>query len=63
MRLQEFIDSLVDAGWNATSDAQWTKITELHKKLFPVIAQLEAELEDAKLDALVAMERAMESEE
>lgn len=47
MRLQEFIDSLVDAGWNATSDAQWTKITALHKKLFPVIAQLEAELEDA----------------
>lgn len=56
MRLQEFIDSLCDAGWSATSDAQWTRITALHKKLFPVIAQLESELEDANNEILNARE-------
>lgn len=54
MRLREFIDSLYDAGWTATSDAQWTRIAELHKKLFPVIAQLESELEDANNEILNA---------
>lgn len=50
MRLQDFIDHLIDAGWSATSDAQWKGIAALHKKLFPVIAQLEDELNDANGD-------------
>ena len=56
MRLQEFIGNICDAGWSATSDAQWTKITALHKKLFPAIAQLEAEFEDANNEILNARE-------
>lgn len=63
MRLKEFTEILIDAGCNATSCSLWYEIPSLHKKLFPVIAQLESELEDAKLDALVAVERAMEREE
>ncbi len=56
MRLQEFIDSLFAAGWTSSSDAQWTRIAALHKKLFPVIAQLESELEDANNEILNARE-------
>ena len=52
MRLQDFIDSLFAAGWTSASDAQWTKIAKLHAEIFPVIAQLEVELEDANNEIL-----------
>ena len=41
MKLQDFIDELYKTGWEASHDAQWTKIKELHKRLFPIIAELE----------------------
>jgi hypothetical protein len=50
MRKQQFIDALYNAGWDAPHDAQHSKIEELHRKLFPVIADLEEELEDAVSD-------------
>ena len=57
MRLQDFIDHLIEAGWVARGDAQHTRIAALHKKLFPVIAQLEVELEDANNEILEIKER------
>ena len=47
MKLQDFIDELVKAGWEATGDAQHKNIKYLHQQLFPVIAQLEEDLEHA----------------
>ena len=43
MRLNDFVNELHEAGWDATSDAQHHGIEDLHKKLFPVIAELEKE--------------------
>lgn len=57
MRLQDFINHLIDAGWSATSDAQWKGIAALHERLFPIIAHLEAELEDANNEILEIRER------
>ncbi len=43
MRAEDFIKELHKAGWDATNDAQHHGIMDLHKKLFPVIAELEKE--------------------
>ena len=43
MRFTDFIIELGKAGWQATGDAQHKNIEHLHRKLFPVIAQLENE--------------------
>lgn len=46
MRQQKFIDSLHDAGWQAVNDAQWDNIGKLWRELFPVVAELEDELDE-----------------
>jgi hypothetical protein len=43
MRLEDLKRALTEAGWGAVGDAQHYGIEDLHKKLFPVIAQLESE--------------------
>ncbi len=43
MRLEDFKNAVEAAGWEATHDAQHHGIVDLHKKLFPVIAELENE--------------------
>jgi hypothetical protein len=49
MRKQDFIDALQKAGWVSINDAQWTEIEKLWRELWPVIAELEDDLEDAEL--------------
>ena len=51
MRLEDFIKELYDAGWHAVADAQHDRIKDVHKKLFPVIAELEGEV--FELDCIV----------
>ena len=48
MKLEDFIAALYRAGWDARADGQHTRIAELHKELFPVVASLEAELKDTE---------------
>lgn len=43
MRFTDFIKELDDAGWHGVGDAQHKNIEYLHRKLFPVIAELEDE--------------------
>ena len=43
MKLNDFKEELEKAGWSATSDAQHWGIEDMHKKLFPIIAELEKE--------------------
>ena len=43
MKFTDFIKELDDAGWQGVSDAQHKNIEHLHRKLFPVIAELEDE--------------------
>ena len=43
MRFTNFIIELEKAGWQGTSDAQHKNIEYLHRKLFPVVAELENE--------------------
>ena len=43
MKLEDFKKALNDAGWEAVHDAQHHGIHDLHKKLFPIVAELEAE--------------------
>jgi len=43
MRFTNFIIELQRAGWQGSFDAQHKKIEYLHRKLFPVIAELENE--------------------
>ena len=50
MKLEDFIEALYKSGWDSPDDAKHTKITELHKKLFPVISALEYEIEDLRVD-------------
>ncbi len=45
MKLEEFIKALYDAGWRSISDAQHDGVKELHRKLWPVIAELEREVD------------------
>jgi len=44
MRFTDFITELEKAGWRDTSDSQHKNIEYLHRKLFPVIAELEADV-------------------
>ncbi len=44
MKLNRFIKELENAGWQATGDAQHENIKCLHARLFPVIAELEADV-------------------
>jgi len=43
MKLEDFRSALNEAGWDEVGDAQHHGIEDLHKKLFPVVAELEAE--------------------
>lgn len=43
MRLEDFKNALNKAGWNDVADAQHRGIEDLHKELFPIIAELEKE--------------------
>ena len=51
MRRQEFIDALYEAGWRAPLDAQHTEIKKLFARLFPTVAALEDEIDDAAHEA------------
>lgn len=44
MKFDDFVKALNDAGWRNASDAQHDEIKALHRKLWPVIAELELEL-------------------
>lgn len=57
MRLKDFISAMYDAGWRDSCDAHHSGIKALHKQLFPVIAEMEEEMEDARLEAKEFMER------
>lgn len=57
MRLRDFIAALYDAGWRDTSDGQHLGIKALHKQLFPVIAEMEDEAEDAQMAAREMMDK------
>ena len=46
MRKQDFIDALENAGWRSVHDAQHEQIDDLHRKIFPVVAELECEVEE-----------------
>jgi len=54
MRKQEFIDALYEAGWEATSDAQWSGAEKLHAKIFPTVAMLEGERRELLEDGHMA---------
>lgn len=51
MKLDDFIKALYESGWRNTADAQHEGIKELHRKLWPVIAELEREV--FELDCIV----------
>ena len=46
MRFEDFVDALWQAGWRPMADAQHTEVRKLWEELFPVIAELENELEN-----------------
>lgn len=46
VRLENFIDELYKAGWQDTGDAKHVNIKYLHKQLFPVVAELEEEINE-----------------
>ena len=48
MRFDDFVKALQEAGWRPTLDAQHTEIKRLWEKMFPVLAQVEAELFEAE---------------
>ena len=48
MRFNDFVDALLAAGWKSPNDAQHTKIKELWRKMFPVVAKLEDELAECR---------------
>jgi hypothetical protein len=50
MKLDDFKNALAEAGWGAVSDAQHHGIEDLHKKLFPVIAELEKDVFDLECE-------------
>ena len=51
MKFEDFVDALIESGWLPAGDAQHDRIKELHRKLWPVIAELEQEVFD--LDCIV----------
>jgi hypothetical protein len=46
MKFDDFVKALNDAGWRNTCDAQHDEIKALHRKLWPVVAELESELHE-----------------
>lgn len=46
MKFNDFVDAVREAGWRNVNDAQHTGLKKLHKKLFPVVAELESDMED-----------------
>ena len=48
MKLEDFIDDLYKAGWQAVGDAQHANIEKLWRELFPCVAQLSDELQEAE---------------
>jgi cell shape-determining protein MreC len=48
MRFDKFVDSLLEAGWLSSNDAQHTQIRKLWKKMYPTVAELEDELEESE---------------
>jgi hypothetical protein len=53
MRFKTFLACLDDIGWEGVYDAQHTEIKKLWATMYPVIAELEEEIEE--LDAEVQM--------
>jgi len=47
MKRHEFIDAVYNAGWRNVQDAQHADIGKLWEKLFPTVALMESELEEA----------------
>ena len=50
MRKQDFITELQEAGWEGVHDAQHDRIGILWKRMFPLVAELEDEIEDLEKD-------------
>ena len=48
MRFDDFVDEIRAAGWKNLNDAQHTGIRKVWEKLFPVIAEMENEIEELK---------------
>ena len=48
MKFNDFVTSLYDAGWLGTGDAQHTEIKKLWRAIFPVVADLEDEVQELK---------------
>lgn len=40
MKFDDFLDTLYEAGWHNTSDAQYTNIRAAWEKMFPIHAEL-----------------------
>jgi hypothetical protein len=57
MKKQDFIDRLYAAGWDSFADGQHSRIEEFWKDLFPVVAELEGELEEAEMEIRCIGER------
>jgi len=57
MKKQDFIDRLYKSGWDSLADGQHTRIEAFWKELFPVVAELEGELEDAEMEIRCMGER------
>lgn len=48
MKFEDFVNALMKHGWNSSNDAQHTEIYKFWKTLYPVVAELEDELEELK---------------
>lgn len=56
MRFNEFVKRLEQAGWRGSCDAQHSGIKKMWEELFPVVAELEKELQDAEQEFLTHIE-------
>jgi predicted transcriptional regulator YdeE len=50
MRLDNFVDSVRDAGWKNLGDAQHSEIEKLWRKMFPTVAELSDEITDLQAE-------------
>ena len=50
MRFTDFILALDKAGWQGVTDAQHAKIYNMWESMFPVVAELEKEIEQEAYD-------------
>ena len=46
MKFEDFVDALIESGWRPVGDAQHELIKELHRRLWPVIAELESKVSE-----------------